>query len=135
MIFLLTFADLLHFEMFEMDTDSAYLAISKKDIDRRYRLRKQKGCFLEEQFQWLPRNDTPTNAAYDKRTPGLFKMKWEGDGIVSLCSTTYFGFGSEIKISSKGMNKRTNDITKERNLDVLRSQVPGEVLGLIADSV
>ena len=41
-------------------------------------------------------------------------MEWEGDG-----------FGSENKISCKGLNKRTNDITKERYLDVLRTQVPG----------
>ena len=38
------------------------------------------------------------------------------------CTKTYLGFGSENKIGCKGLNKRTNDITKERYLDVLRSQ-------------
>lgn len=34
---------------------------------------------LQEEFnrvknQWFPRTDTPANAAFDKRTPGLFKV-------------------------------------------------------------
>ena len=62
--------------------------------------------------------------------------KWNGKETGSSpCRKTYLGFGSQIKISCKGLNKRTHDVTKERYLDVLRSQVPGEVLGLIADSV
>ena len=75
--------------------------------------------------QWFPRDDTPANRAYDKRAPGLFKEEWEGDGIISLCSKTYFCFGTSDKIICKGLNKATNKITKDKYLDFLRTQVPG----------
>ena len=39
---------------------------------------------------WFPRTDTPQFAAYDKRTPGLFKTEFTGDGMIALCSKTYF---------------------------------------------
>ena len=32
----------------------------------------------------MPRNDTEENRAYDKRTPGLFKEEWSGEGIFSF---------------------------------------------------
>ena len=39
---------------------------------------------------------------YDKRTPGLFKVEWEGLGIVSLCSKTYYCFGvRKINIAAR----------------------------------
>jgi hypothetical protein len=54
------------------------------------------------------------HAAYDKRTPGLFKTEFTGDGMIALCSKTYYCFGKEDKFSCKGINKRTNQITKEK---------------------
>ena len=42
-----------------------------------------------------PRTDTPEHKAYDKRTPGLFKVKWKGKGIIGLCSKTYYCFGAK----------------------------------------
>jgi hypothetical protein len=60
------------------------------------------------------------------RTPGLFKEEWCGDGIVALNPKTYFcwknGDGSANKCSSKGLNKTTNNLSKEKFLDVLHTK-------------
>ena len=59
----------------------------------------------------------------DKRTPGLFKVEWEGDGIIiiiiiiiiSLCSKTYYCFeDGKDKFSCKGVNKKNNVINKDK---------------------
>ena len=52
-------------------------------------------------------------------------MEWEGDGIIALCSKTYYCFGSKNKISCKGLNKANNDITTEQYMEVLTSQTSG----------
>ena len=63
---------------------------------------------------------------YDKRTPGLFKVEWEGDGIISLCSKTYYCFGDgKDKFSCKGVNKKNNVINKDKYLDVTLSKRSG----------
>jgi hypothetical protein len=46
--------------------------------------------FRMEKKNWFPRTDTSEHAAYDKRTPGLFKTEFTGDGMIVLCSKTYF---------------------------------------------
>ena len=76
-----------------------------------------------DRSNWFPRRDSTDHARYDKRTPGLFKVEWEGDGIVALCSKTYYCFGPTDKFSCKGISKRQNNITKDIYLDVLRSRV------------
>ena len=63
-----------------------------------------------------PRTDTPEHKAYDKRTPGLFKVEWEGKSIIGLCSKTYYCFGAKDKFSCKGVNKKCNDISKDKYL-------------------
>jgi hypothetical protein len=40
--------------------------------------------YILEKNDWFPRDDTPEHAAYDKRTPGLFKEEYRGDGIVAV---------------------------------------------------
>ena len=122
--FLMTFIHHSDFEMCEMDTDSAYLAISGNTLDEIIKPEKR-ALYEREKNKWFPREDTPAHKAFDKRTPGLFKVEWEGVGIVALCSKTYFCFGNEDKVSCKGLNKKTNKITKEKYLNVLRSQTSG----------
>ena len=63
--------------------------------------------------------DTPEHKACDKRTPVLFKEEWSGAGIIGLSSKTYYCFGAYDKFSCKGVNKKTNDINKEKYLNVL----------------
>lgn len=58
---------------------------------------------------------------YDKRTPGLFKAQWCGDGFVGLCSKTYY----TDKYNTKGLSKLHNEIDKETFLAVLTDRRNG----------
>jgi hypothetical protein len=80
---------------------------------------------------------------YTKRTPGLFKLEYSGDGIIALCSKTYFtsnlfedsiysendrrglGYGG-IKTATKALNKSQNKMTKEKFLNVLKTKTAGD---------
>ncbi|XP_072172959.1 uncharacterized protein [Diadema setosum] len=119
--FLDVFMDRSDFEYVQMDTDSAYFALTGSSIENLVRpeLRQQ---FEVEKHHWLPRTDTEEHKRYDKRTPGLFKLEWEGQGIVALCSKTWYGFGSKDKFSCKGANKRNNNITFEKYKRVLQDR-------------
>ena len=96
------------FQMSEMDADSAYIAISE--------LRDE---FQQDKCNWFPRTNTVKHNAYNKQTPGLFKVEWEGQGIIILCSKTYYCFGAKDKFSSMGVNKKCNNINKDKYLNVL----------------
>ena len=127
-----------------MDTDSAYVAIAGQSIEELVRphLKEQ---FYQEWNQWLPaeacgqhqeafvqvkvRGDLwePKECCikqkkYDKRTPGLFKIEWQGEGMVGLCSKTYFGWGDKDKCSTKGISKQHNKLDKDRFLEVLTTK-------------
>ena len=105
-------------QMCEIDTDSMYIAISWDTVDSLVKpeLREE---FEQDKCNWFPRTDTREHKAYDKRTPGLFKVEWEGQGIVGLCSKTYYCFGAKDKFSCKGLNKKCNKINKANYLQVL----------------
>jgi hypothetical protein len=102
----------------QMDTDSMYLALSDTSFDKlvkpelmvEYQAKKQ---------TWFGRKDTAENEMFDRRTPGLFKMEYSGTGIIALSSKMYYAFGEKDKMSSKGLNKKQNDLTKERYLAAL----------------
>ena len=79
-----------------------------------------KDDFKENKHLWLGRDDTKENELYDKRTPGLFKLEYEGDGIIALASKMYYCFGDKDKFSAKGLNKQQNEITKQNYLDALQ---------------
>ena len=89
--------------------------------------------YEQENYNWFPRKDTDEHRRYDKRTPGLFKVEWEGDGIVALNSKMYYCFEKEghDRYSCKGVNKKQNDIRKEMYLNVLNTKIPqaGENIG------
>ena len=78
-----------------------------------------------KRMNWFPRADTPQLAAYDKRTPGLFKTKFTGDRMIAWCNKTYFRFGAEETFSCKGVNRKTNQITKNKYTDVLLTKQSG----------
>ena len=116
------YLDRADFQYLEMDTDSAYMALAGESIEELVKpeLRAE---FAASKHLWFPRRDTPENAAYDKRTPGLFKVEWSGEGFVGLNSKTYCCWGQdEGKVSCKGISKRLNKPTKEVYLDVLQSK-------------
>lgn len=66
---------------------------------------------------------------YDMRTPGLFKIEWQGDKMISLCSKTYVAVNSELddaakdkmKLSCKGLSKRTNKLLYDHYDQVLKT--------------
>ena len=102
------------FEYCEMDTDSAYMAISgsclddviKPEMKAQYLRGLDIFCSDDEieadaRVHWFPRTCCKKHAAYDKRTPGLFKMEYQGDEMIGLCSKTYIVRKSKtIPISS-----------------------------------
>ena len=57
--------------------------------------------------------------AWDKwssRTPGLFKLEFQGQLMIALCSKCYYTEDSEgeNKLSTKGVSKIQNDLTYQR---------------------
>ena len=140
------------FQYCEMDTDSAYLALAAESVDALVTpaLREH---YFRHRSEWLPseccdahRDEyvrcrladrqwvgdeecCKSRRAFDKRTPGLFKVEWSGDGFVGLCSKTYYCFGPTDKYSTKGLSKRHNTIDKEAFLEVLTSRRSGKNRG------
>jgi hypothetical protein len=102
-----------------MDTDSLYIALAKKDlmssIKESHILRFKDGLFNScqmvnpsAQTLWFPRECCQEHKTFDKRTPGLFKLEYQGDEVVALCSKTYSvkcHKTQDVKFSSKGCNK------------------------------
>ena len=138
------------YQLCEMDTDSLYLALSASDISHLIKPGLEKE-FLENFHKWFPSkvcsnhkedylrkkledmtSAPPTfpcclaQTKHDNRTPGLFKEEYRGDGIVALCSKTYYCFGEGgDKYSCKGLNKRNNNLMKDTFLKVLTSKESG----------
>jgi hypothetical protein len=150
------YVDRKKFQYCQMDTDSAYLAISEDSLEDVVR-EEMREAFFQEWDQWFPamacdqhreawiqhklaRLPEPINGypkcclerqLQDKRTPGLFKLEWVGKGVIALCSKTYLCFQEcekDNKLSTKGVSKRLNALTKEQFSKVLHNQ--GNVVGL-----
>ena len=119
--FLDKYLDRSDFQMWEMDTDSAYIAIARESVKSLVKP-ELKAKFEADKCNWFPRTDTPEHNAYDKRTSGLFKVEWKGQGIIGLCSKTYYCFGAKDNFSCRGVNKKCNDINKDKYLHVLLSK-------------
>ena len=131
-----------------MDTDSAYIALAGESIDDLI-TSEHREHYFRNRSQWLPAECcdehqnyyvktrmsgdswTPTEPCclarqtFDKRTPGLFKVEWRGDAFIGLCSKTYYCFGKTNKCTTKGLNKRQNDIDKDAFLSVLTNRRSG----------
>ena len=88
------------FQYCEMDIDSAYIAIAGESATSLVRP-KLRDEFEADKHNWFARSDTPEHRAYDKRTPGLFKTEWEGDGIIGLCSKTLTALVIQINLVVK----------------------------------
>ena len=100
--FMDVYVDRADFEYCEMDTDSAYMAISGSNLEdvikpemRTKYLQEMKGFCTDmdieadAQHHWFPRTCCAKHAKYDKRTPGLFKLEYQGNEMTGLCSKTY----------------------------------------------
>ena len=115
---LLTHVNKCDFEYIEMDTDSAYFAISgnclsdivKPSMKSAFQTRISSNCANTDQIAdtniFFPRECCNTHIRFDKRTPGLFKLEASGDEMVALSSKTYLLRDGECyKMSCKGINK------------------------------
>ena len=138
------YLDWKNFQYIEMDTDSAYIALAGQNLEDLVKPELKKK-FFEEWNNWLPAEACATHQKefvdtkmagnewqpksccvkqkkLDRRTPGLFKVEWKDDGMVGLCSKTYFGWGDKNKCSTKGISKTQNAIDKEKFLEVLTTK-------------
>ena len=108
--FLDFYLDRRDFELIQMDTDSMYFALSREKLEDAIRPGYETQ-FEEEKKRWL---------AWDKwsnREPGLFKLEKEATSGIALCSKCYHmedQANGKAKVSSKGVNKRQNEMRRER---------------------
>ena len=75
------YVDRSDFQYIEMDTDSAYLALSGAKLDDVIKPH-MKEEYERDKYNWFPNETTKELKAYNKRTPGLFKV----DLKVTLCT-------------------------------------------------
>ena len=133
------FIDRSDYQIIEMDTDSNYFAFSEDNIDKLIKpeLREQ---YEKEKYNFLPSESEElhptfnvdgkrfTMKAYQKRSPGLFKVETIKDKAIALCSKMYCCINSgdeqfiysnsltdkekaNIKFSCKGIQKNGNEIS------------------------
>ena len=106
--FLDRFVDRKDFELIQMDTDSLYFALSDNKLEDvvRPELKVEFDNCKKDWLAWNP---------FSNRTPGLFKLEFEGHRAIALCSKCYFvDSETKSKHSSKGMSARHNSLTWER---------------------
>ena len=108
--FLDFYLDRRDFELIQMDTDSMYFALSRERLEDAIRPGYETQ-FEEEKKRWLAWNK------WSNREPGLFKLEKEGTHAIALCSKCYHikdQATGQAKVSSKGVNKRQNEMRRER---------------------
>ncbi|KAI8517751.1 hypothetical protein Bbelb_037680 [Branchiostoma belcheri] len=106
--------DVSDFQYCEMDTDSAYIAISADRLEDVIKPHMRER-YENEKHLWFPRTDTPENAAYDKRTP-----EYQESLMTELSSK----LGPKIQFQ-EGLPGNWNDVTKPgcRNAIVIDDQM------------
>ena len=108
--FLDFYLDRRDFELIQMDTDSMYFALSRERLEDAIRPGYETQ-FEEDKKRWLAWNK------WSNREPGLFKLEKEGTHAIALCSKCYHikdQATGQAKVSSKGVNKRQNEMRRER---------------------
>ena len=108
--FLAFYLDRRDFELIQMDTDSMYFALSRDRLEDAIRPGYETQ-FEEEKKRWLAWNK------WSNREPGLFKLEKEATSGIALCSKCYHmedQATGKAKVSSKGVNKRQNEMRRER---------------------
>ena len=100
-----------------MDTDSNYIAISGERLEGIVRP-ELKPEFEAQKKQWLAWE------GWSGRTPGLFKLEYEGSWMMALSSKCYFmdDQGKKKKFSTKGMLKKQNELTWHRTETALQGK-------------
>ena len=128
--FMLRFVSPEDFQYCEMDTDSAYMALAgptlesviKPDMLDLY----QSGLKdfhegdphveADNNLHWFPRTCCIKHANYDRRTVGLFKLEWQGDSLIGLCSKTYIISHSKVVITSSAQMAAYRLLRRAKNM-------------------
>ena len=126
--FLDVYVDRSDFQYCEMDTDSAYMALSGSDLAsvinpqmRDTYQRTLTGCCYDDvDPEWFPRSCCSKHAKYDKRTPGLFKIEYEGEVMIGLCSKTYIVQRSKVVHTSSTKMTAFKLLRRSKKLPVKR---------------
>ena len=103
------------FELFYMDVDSFYLAMSRDSLDEIVRPEMNQ-AYEADKRNWLAIDK------FSERTPGLCKPEFLGIRGVWLTAKCYFVQNdtlNEKKYSQKGVSKQNNDLHFQRQKDVL----------------
>ena len=145
------FIDRRDFELAEMDTDSLYMGISGDCLEDLIKPDKREAFYHEfsnylqvescldhrQEFvdtrvqgkEWQPTQCCKDVNTKSRFTPGLFKVEHTGDVITALCSKTYITYTKQpdntegdVKISCKGLNKNTNNLTGEIYRNVIENK-------------
>ena len=80
--FLDYFVDRQDFELIQMDTDSLYFALSASKLEEVVKSGLQSE-FVSWKKNWLALD------TFSNRTPGLFKLEFEGHRAIAICSKCY----------------------------------------------
>ena len=97
------------FQYMEMDTDSAYMALTDDFFNLiKPEMREE---FEKDKHNWFPRTDTKEHKAYDKRKPCLFKEEAILKSMVCISNKMYYGkgFDNKDKMSAKGIQQKHNE--------------------------
>ena len=130
------------FRAIEMDTDSLYMALTEDSLYECFtdiakaEMKENDKCYHEQQdcyqpnadLNFLTRSCCKKHIALDKRTPGLFKIEWNGTEMICLNSKTYCAFNAEnkkMKMALKGSNRNLHS-PLERFKSVLFNKTPYE---------
>ena len=108
--FLDYYLDRRDFKLIQMDTDSMYFALSHEKFEDAIKPGYE-AQFEEDKKSWLAWNK------WSNREPSLFKLEKQGTRAIALCSKCYYvedEAGGQAKMSSKGVNKRQNELRWER---------------------
>ena len=122
------YIDLWCWEPLYMDTDSYYISLGRDSLHDCLRP-ECKRAFNERFHEWFPREAYDVHRAgfvdimtglgpcawyparqcckvhrvYDEKAPSLFKLEWDGDGMVALSSKTYYCRDSQaLRLSLPG---------------------------------
>ena len=119
--FMDTFIDRQDFEYLEVDTDSAYFALSKAAIqdvikpEMKSKFEQNLYGNCSDNFKpevgmggiWFPRECCSAHKKYDQREPGLMKVEFKATTMINLNSKSYVAkdeVGGKVKYSLKGVN-------------------------------
>ncbi|KAJ8300926.1 hypothetical protein KUTeg_022445 [Tegillarca granosa] len=95
-----------NFELIETDTDSIYFALAFSNLQKLIKPGYKEKYDKRFKDFWFPRTCCKNHSLYDLPTPGLFKLEFEGNEMVGLCSKTYIISNTKLVIQQKILNSK-----------------------------